>query len=76
MSIMHGSWRENHFCGCQERNIHNGRLECIEKLNEIGQYGSGSICDLKMKLSTTGPILCKNVQQKRPHYGRCITVKF
>ena len=27
-------------------------------------------------IHTTGPIVCKNVQQKRPHYGRCITVKF
>ena len=26
------------------------REECIEKLKEIGQYGSGSICDMKMKL--------------------------
>ena len=30
------------------------REECIEKLKEIGQYGAGSICDMKMKLRKFG----------------------
>ena len=37
---------------------------------------SSLLIDIWSILFTTGPIVCKNVQQKRPHYGRCITVKF
>ena len=33
-------------------------------------------CRFESNNYTTGPIVCKNVQQKRPHYGRCITIKF